>query len=177
MLLRKNHLSQPLNNRSSPQQAWAASRGLCLRHSSLSSKRMFPCGCSHGWLKSPAEEGSGGVPSRARTRYARWSLCSLSNMPFHQRSSHHFPNPPMKTEGSKSSVRTKATGLGKKGDCAARDSKIKLPVHAPSSSEEQGCLEAFSISLHIREQGGLRQTHTWVGRHLLQGALVSRTPE
>lgn len=61
MLLRKNHLSQPLNNRSSPQQAWAAPRGLCLRHSSLSSKRMFPCGCSHGWLKSPAEEGSGGV--------------------------------------------------------------------------------------------------------------------
>lgn len=131
------------------------------------------------WLAEEfSRRGLGWYPFSSQNTICPLVTCTPSpTCPFYQRSSYHFPNLPMKTEGSKSSLRTKATGLGKKGYCAARDSKIKLPVHPPSSSEEQRCLEASSISLHVREQGGLRQTHTWVGRHLLQGALVSRTPE
>ena len=55
--------------------------------------------------------------------------------------------------------------------------RTNSPNRPPSSSEEQGYLEALSISPRVREEGGLGQTHTWLGHHLPSGALVSLTPE
>lgn len=65
----QNRFSQPLSSQSS-----------------TLSKRMFPCGCSPGWLKRSAEEGEGGVPSLASQRgdmvYLLATCAPLSNISF-----------------------------------------------------------------------------------------------